>query len=198
MALDDLVKTITQEVLKQIQKTSAQPQVLILSGRDCANIQPVLQQLGQGPSVSFWDPDSQYPASVRMILPLLSCSQMADLALGRATGSIMGKVLSTLLSGGTVEVFEYEYLRYRDTAPEGLFSLYCSYEETLLGFGLKRFVTEATNVARLSKSLVTERDIIEAHQRGDTVLHVHSDAKLTPLALDCARERGIQLQTIER
>ncbi len=197
MELEVLVQSITREVLKQLQLAPASPQVLILSERDSANVPLILQQLGADTPVFYWAPGCRHPAVARVILPLLSCSQMSDLALGRAGDPIMERVLSTLLCGGGVEIFEYEYVRYRDTAPQRLFELYATYEDTLRSFGLKPFASGTTNGARLNQSLVTERDIIEAHKRGDMLLHVRSDAKLTPLALDCARERGVQIQTME-
>ena len=198
MGLDDLVKTIAQEVLKQLQRAPELPEVLILSPQDCANVPLLLQQLGTGAQVSYWTPERRDPGAVRMILPLLSCSQMSDLALGRASDPVMEDVLSRLLSGKPVEVFEYEYLRYRSTAPQALFGLYSSYEPILRSFGLQPFVSGIPKGSRLSQSLITERDIIEAHQRGNTILHVRSGAKLTPLALDCAKERGVQIQRTER
>jgi propanediol utilization protein len=50
----------------------------------------------------------------------------------------------------------------------------------------------------LKKGLVTEKDILEAHNKGISLLRVACDALLTPLAVDCARARGIQLQKAER
>ena len=162
------------------------------------NVATVLQQLEPGDMAVFWDKNSDDFVPARTIIPLLSCSQMADLAQGRATGPLLKKALDLLLAGEIVEVFEFEYLKYGNTAPEPLYQLYASYEETLRGYGLQRFAAEKQNVARCSHRLVTERDIIEAHQQGISVLRVLSDALLTPLALDCARERGIQLQKTER
>ncbi|MCD6581993.1 MAG: hypothetical protein J7K90_09350 [Desulfuromusa sp.] len=198
MAIDDLVQTIVREVLKQLQEATDHQQILILARQDDVAVAPVLQHLEQSDKVVFWDPNNDIIAPVRTILPFLSCSQMADLALGRTTGPLLKKALDLLLTEKTVEVFEFEYLQFSKTAPEPLYQLYASYEETLRGFGLQRFAAEKQNTTRLSRRLVTERDVIEAHQQGVSVLHVLSDALLTPLALDCARERGIQLQKTER
>ena len=198
MAIDDLVQTIVREVLKQLQGTTTHQQTLILARQDDVAVAPVLQHLEQSDKVVFWDPTNDVIAPVRTILPFLSCSQMADLALGRTTGPLLKKALDLLLRGKTIEVFEFEYLQFSKTAPETLYRLYESYEETLRGFGLQRFAAENQNTVRLSNRLVTERDVIEAHQRGITVLRITADAQLTPLALDCARERGIQLQKTER
>ena len=198
MAIDDLVQTIVQEVLRRLQGETEPPKVLILAREDDATVPPVLHQLEPGEMAVFWDKNSDNLLSARTILPWLSCSQMADLAQGRATGPLLKKALDLLLAGNVVEVFDFEYLQYEKSAPDSLYQLYSSYEETLRGFGLKRVAAEKQNVARFSRRLVIERDIIEAHQQGISVLWVLPDAKLTPLALDCARERGIQLQKTER
>ena len=198
MAIDELVQTIVREVLKQLQKAPDRQQILILARQEDVAVAPVLQHLEQSGKAVFWDPKNDIIAPERTILPFLSCSQMADLALGRTTGPLLKKALDLLLMGKTVEVFEFEYLQFNKTAPEPLYQLYASYEETLRGFGLQRFAAENQNIARLSHRLVTERDVIEAHQQGITILRILSDAQLTPLALDCARERGIQLQKTER
>jgi len=198
MAIDDLVQTIVREVLKQLQGTTTHQQTLILARQDDVAVAPVLQHLEQSDKVVFWDPASDVIAPARTILPFLSCNQMADLALGRTTGPLLKKALDLLLRGKTIEVFEFEYLQFSKTAPETLYRLYESYEETLRGFGLQRFAADDQNTARLSSQLVTERDVIEAHQQGVSVLRILADAQLTPLAIDCARERGIQLQKTER
>jgi len=194
----DLVQTIVQEVIRRLQGATEARKVLILARKDDAGIAPVLQQLDQSDKAVFWSKESDNLVPVRTIIPFLSCSQMADLALGRATGPLLKKALDLLLAGKTVEIFEYEYLQYEESAPESLYQLYASYEETLRGYGLQRFAVEKQNVARFSRRLVTERDIIEACQQGISVLRVLSDAQLTPLAVDCAKERGIQLQKTER
>lgn len=198
MAIDDLVQTIVQEVLKQLQKVPDRQQILLLARQDDVAVAPLLQHLEQSNRVVFWDPTNDIIAPVRTIIPFLSCSQMADLALGRTTGPLLKKALDLLLRGKIVEVFDFEYLQFSKTAPQRLYQLYASYEEILRGFGLQRFATENQNIGQFSRRLVTERDVIEAHQQGISVLRISSDAQLTPLALDCARERGIQLQKTER
>ncbi len=50
-----------------------------------------------------------------------------------------------------------------------------------------------SNAAELSKKLVTERDI-EALERGAKVLRVPKHCRLTPLANDEARRRGIRIE----
>ncbi|MEE4254533.1 MAG: hypothetical protein V2I50_10890, partial [Desulfuromusa sp.] len=175
MAIDDLVQTIVEEVIRRLQGPTNNRKVLILAREDDTTVAPVLRQLDQGDKAVFWSKENDGLAPVRTIIPLLSCSQMADLAQGRATGPLLKKALDLLLAGKVVEVFEFEYLRYEKSAPESLYQLYASYEEILRGYGLQRFAAEKQNMVRFSRRLVTERDIIQAHQQGISVLRVLSD-----------------------
>jgi ethanolamine utilization protein len=198
MDIDELVQTIVREVLQRLQKSAAGEQILLLARRDDSKVAPVLQHFKQQVNVVFWDPTADVMIPERVVVPFLSCSQMADLAQGRATGALMKKVLDLLLAGKSVEVFDFEYLQFSKTAPEPLYRLYESYEAILHGFGLKRFSAETLDNARLKSRLVTERDVVEAHRQGVSILHVLPDALLTPLAVDCARERGVQIRKTER
>jgi len=198
MAIDDLVQTIVREVLRQLQQPVVAPSVLILAKQDDTRVAPVLAYLGSNQQIIYSDSVATDIVPARVIVPFLSCSQMADLALGRASDPVQQKILDFLLTGKCVEVFEFEYHRFTETAPAALYQLYESYEEILCGFGLQRVSKPDEESSRLKLSLVTERDVIEAHQRGVSILRLHSDTQLTPLAIDCAKERGVQLQKDER
>lgn len=198
MSLDDLVRTITREVLRQLEASSAGPQILVLAPRDCASAQRLLPQLSPACQVVFLDDARDRMEPARTILPFLSCARMAELAIGRACDPVTEKVLATLLAGRAVEVFEFEYLQYRQTAPAALFSLYASCEEKLCRFGLQRFETGGSKSLRSSQSLVTERDVLEAVKQGASEMHLLFDTRLTPLAVDCARENGVVLHKSER
>lgn len=198
MAIDDLVQTIVREVLRQLQQSVTAPQVLILARQDEAKVAPVLAYLGSNQQIVYWDSAETAVIPERVIVPFLSCGQMADLALGRASDPLQQKILDFLLTGQCVEVFEFEYHRFNKTAPAALQQLYECYEETLCSFGLQKVSRAVEESDRLNLKLVTERDVIEAHQRGVSILRLHSDTQLTPLAIDCAKERGVQLQKDER
>ncbi len=194
MAYEDMIQTIVREVLKQLQESSDNQQILVLARQDDINVAPLLRHLDTNDKFVFWDPTNDIISPKRIILPFLSCSQMADLALGRTTGPLLKKALELLLVGKVVEVFEFEYLQFKTTAPEPLYQLYETYEATLCGFGLQRFAIETQSIARLNHRLVTERDIVEAHKKGVSTIQLLSNAQLTPLALDYAREHRIQLK----
>ncbi|MCK5826665.1 MAG: hypothetical protein KAG93_06485 [Desulfuromusa sp.] len=198
MAIDDLVQTIVREVLRQLQQTAAAPPVLILARPDEKKVPPVLASLGSNQQIVYWDSVEMDMNPERVIVPFLSCSQMADLALGRATDPLQTKILDFLLAGHGVEIFEFEYHQFTTTAPAALLQLYESYEETLRGFGLQQLGSADEGSTRLNLPLITEKDVIEASQQGVSVLRLRSDVQLTPLAIDSAKERGIQLQKEER
>ena len=146
----------------------------------------------------FLDDAETGSAPARMVLPLLTCSQMSDLAAGRATDPVAQKVLSALLAGNTVEVFEFEYQRYRKTAPPALLDLYESYAAKLREFGLERFSPGGVPLVRSKRILVTEKDVKEAFRQGGSEILINAETRLTPLAVDCAKELGVRLLISER
>lgn len=191
MDLNELVRTITREVIKQMGREKEC--VMILGNRECESIGPVLAHLGDDVEVLFIGDDPGSRTLSRYILPSLCCGSMADLAVGRASGAVISEVLRLLLSGNQVEVFEFQYRSYFDTAPATLYSLYKSYEETLKTYGLKEFDGKQPETVRVDKGLVTEKDVIRAHESGASVLRVPVNANITHLAADSARDLGVKL-----
>jgi hypothetical protein len=131
--------------------------------------------------------------AVRYILPSLSCANMADLALGRAVGPVAEEVLRLLLSGMEVEVMEFAYLTYGDSAPAPLYSLYEGYRERLAGYGLVEFKRKSPEAFRHRENLVTEETVLRAANAGVPVLMVPAAAIVTPLALDAAKNLNIRI-----
>ncbi|OQY49912.1 MAG: hypothetical protein B6230_07260 [Desulfobacteraceae bacterium 4572_89] len=192
MDLNELVRTITQEVLKQMNGAPEKECVVILENRDCDSVTRVLEHIGDDVDVFFSDDDLGGKNPARYILPVLSCSRMADLAAGRASEPASEEILTLLLSGVKVEVFEFEYKSYTATAPGALYSLYESYEKTLDAFGVKEFSRRQTGTMMLRKKLVTEKDVIHAKENGASELRIPQDANITPLAVESALEQNIQ------
>lgn len=77
-------------------------------------------------------------------------------------------------------------------------SLMRQQQETTKPVNLRRSVAETDTAVSLLKKLVTEKDILAAHQQGVSALRLYPDVLLTPLASDCAREHGIQLHKTEK
>ncbi|MFV0349499.1 MAG: hypothetical protein ACK5JO_13025 [Halodesulfovibrio sp.] len=193
MDVNELVSTIAREVLKQLNGKQEKPCVMILGARDAkvaAKVQAHLDE--EADFVYFMEPTNGRTPS-RYILPHLCCASMADLALGRASGSLMTEVLRLLLSGVKVETLEFGYKAYAETAPDSLYKLYESYEKTLAGYGLKEFSRKRPEAVRFRESLVTEKDVAGAAEKGATTLMVSAAAVVTPLAVEAAKNMNINI-----
>ncbi|MEA1967682.1 MAG: hypothetical protein U9N77_05640 [Thermodesulfobacteriota bacterium] len=199
MEIEELVQTIVSQVLKQLNRTPEQEQVMekecimILEKKGNVKNEPVLNYLGDSVEVFYVDNEPPRERPMRYILPFLSCSGMAALAKGMAVEPVTEKVLSLFLAGRCVEVFEFEYKLFSQTAPDALYRLYESHEESLAAFGLKAVEVEENYTMRLRKKVVTEKDIIQAMEHGVAVLRIPADASITSLAVESAGTYDIQL-----
>ena len=193
MDVEKLVQTIVNKVLMQLNNEDKQDRIMILGDRDEVKNEPVLKYFGDNVKISYVGNESVQDKPLRYILPFLSCSGMAALATGRAFDLLSEKILELLLSGRCVEVFEFEYKSFNQTAPDALYKLYESYEESLAAFGLKSVEVENNDTMRLRKKVVTEKDVMQARENGVAVLRVPSDASITALAVESAAGYKIQL-----
>jgi ethanolamine utilization protein len=119
---------------------------------------------------------------------------MANLAAGRAEGLYVKEVMSLLLQGTQVEVLDFEYKNFSETAPGPLYRLYESYQDTLKSFGLVSFHEIKPESIRFWKELITEKTINETAQRGASTLVVSRTSKVTPLAKETANKLNITIQ----
>jgi hypothetical protein len=194
MDVNELVRTIAAEVLKQIQGQEKKDCVVILADRDSFSTERLRESLGGEADIFYYGEDTHGRTACRYILPSLSCNDMADLATGRANGPCMNAVLDLLLHGTEVEVLEFGHRAYSETAPGPLYRLYESYMHTLAGFGLKSFQQKRPDFVRFWQTLVTEKVIIDAEQQGTSVVQVPVDAQITPLAFETARNLKVNIQ----
>ncbi len=194
MDVNELVRTIAAEVLKQMQGQTKKDCVMVLAERADCSSDRLHECLGGEADIIYFGEDIQGRTVSRYILPSLSCSDMADLAAGRANGSYITAVLDVLLRGTEVEVLDFAYRAYSETAPGPLYRLYESYMQTLAGFGLKSFQQKRPDFVRIWQTLVTEKVIIEADQQGAPVVQVPVAAQITPLALEAAGNLKITIQ----
>lgn len=194
MDVNELVRTITREVLKQLQDREHTKCCMVLAERDQQVVEKLQEGLEGETDIFFWGEDTNGQTVCRYILPLLSCSDMADLATGKAHGKYTAEVLSLLLHGTEVEVLEFEYRAYSETAPGPLFRLYESHEESLCSFGLKPFQPKRPDTIRLHTNLVTEKVVNEAKEQEASVLMVPVTAQITPLAAETARSLTVNIQ----
>ncbi len=195
MTTEEIVRQVVGEVLKRLEPAAAGEKIIILARPDDENVSALQQQLGDAAEVSI---SGDVAGAARVIIPLLSCTQLADLAVGRATNGRFQQLLTRLLKGRSVEVFEYEHQRFAATAPRQLYALYEKYRQSLVAFGVVPYAGAAPVAAAAHREVVTEADIVAAAKQNVRTMRIAATALVTPLARDCARERGIQLEKDER
>lgn len=193
MDVEALVKAIATEVLKQVDGLEESPRVLILGDKSCAKCQATEKLLGATQRFVYPNENPGADVAVRRIVPYLSIRHMADLAIGKAEGPLMEMVFAALLAGQPVEVVEFEYKHYVDTASEGLMRLFEAQHAALLSYGLTALDTTQRDRVRIRKALVTDADVTRAAQKGATELVIPTDALITPLAVEGARELGMTI-----
>jgi len=185
-----LVDAVVQRVLAKLTSApqSAQPAtgpvVEILAPVDDKLAHEVASRL-PGTHVRFETANPTEEAAF-YVLPELACSDMADLAQGRASSLALRKVLELLLQGREVRVLGFAYRAYAETAPYALMQMYEAYEAALAGFGLTELAPSPAKAASLRQNLVTADHVAEAAQTGAQTLRVPRKAVVTPLAQEAA------------
>lgn len=195
MDVSELVRAVVSSVMEQLSATAPQECVLVLGHRDERAAAAVEQALGPGCTVRYLGEEGQEHV-VRRILPRLSCNDMADLAVGRASGPLMAEVQRLLLAGRKVEVLEYEYRQYADTASGALYRLYGQHADTLAEFGLVPFVRPRPEHVRVWENVISAEHVRQAVQAGAPELQVLKTAVVTPLAVEQAKLDGISISKI--
>ena len=203
MDMHELVATIVRQVLEQLQKgaslpegaqASARPCIMVLSPRNENIAARLKENFGESVELCFFGENSAVnTSSVRYILPFLACGELAELAAGKASGTFTLEALRLLLSGKEVEVMEFEYKAYSQSAPAKLYSLYEGYEKTLASYGMVPFRPKMPEVFRFRDSLVTEKAVEAARENGAKSIMVPEAAIVTPLARDTARDLNIDI-----
>ena len=193
MEVNELVATIVREVLKQLKDPRENSCVMVLAARKPELEKKIRAAIGDEAEILFFGEDTGKRTPVRYFLPSLCCGSMADLALGRTSDQLLTMVLRLLLGGTTIEVLEFGYKAYAETAPQALYELYVSYEKTLASYGLIAFQPKSPESVRLRGSLVTESDVHKASEQGAKTLLVPLAARITPLAAESAKKQNINI-----
>jgi len=194
MNIEELVRTITTEVVKQMQPSVNTSCCMVLGRRTPLLTDRIQELVGNETEIFFYDEEPKSQTICRYILPTLTCNNMADLAAGRAEGIYVKEVLSLLLQGVEVEVLDFDYKRFHETAPGPLFRTYESYQETLKGFGLVSFREKKPETIRFWKELITEKTIHDVQEEGANTLVVSRTSTITPLAYETAKLLNITIQ----
>lgn len=192
MDVSELVRAVVTSVLEQLAVTASPDCILVLGYRDEKTAAAVEQLADSGCSIRYLGEECA-SAPVRRLLPYLSCQDMADLATGRAGNAIMAEVLHLLLAGRQVEVLEYEYRAYADTAPGALYRLYARYAEELTEFGLIPFVRPRPEFVRVWDDVISAEHVRQTVEAGASELQILKTALVTPLAIDQARSDSITI-----
>jgi len=194
MELELLVTRLTHAILKELQ-AEQQETVLLFSGSEQKLPEGLSALIDQKARVVHVEEQYQTDQVNRFILPCLHIDQMVDLAIGKGGSKLMYAVRQVLLSGRKVEVYEWEYLRYLDTAPRAMLDLYEGYRKQLEGFGLTDCTSNRKQPVRFDRNVLTEADILQAREHGTLQLAIAERCRVTPLALETARNLGIRIST---
>ena len=189
MDIEALVRAVASEVARQLQ--TPRVRVLVLGGRDEAVAAETARRLGGD---IFFSGEGEGPFD-HYVLPRLSCSDMADLAAGRAQGLVTAEALGLLLRGVPVRVLAFEWREHAATAPEALLKLYEGYERQLAAYGLTLLEPVRPQSLRTRATVVTEAAVREASEGGASTLQIPARAIVTPLAADTARALNVTIST---
>lgn len=190
MNIEALVRAVVSEVARKLQ--TPRVRVLVLGGRDEAVSAETARRLDGD---ILFSGEAEGPVD-HYVLPRLSCSDMADLAAGRAAGAIMAETLGLLLRGVPVQVLAFEWREHAATAPEALLRLYEGYERQLAAYGLTLLEPERPQTLRTRATVVTEAVVREAAEAGAGTLRIPTGAIVTPLAADTARTLNVTISIL--
>ena len=103
MDVAELVRTVVLEVLERIDGQTPRLCVRVLADRDEALVRRIAPLVfpffGENTDILFTGEDNGGRTPQKYLLPELSCSDMADLASGRASSPLMEEILGLLLHG---------------------------------------------------------------------------------------------------
>ncbi len=196
MDLEKLVQDISRLVLNELRQPQAQKTILLFARRN-KDLPQALQWLKNKENCLAYVDDSWSVDQIdRFIFPCLSIDQMVDLAMGKGGSKLMSELRQVLLSGKKVEIAEFEYQQFEQSAPSALIQLYKKYHATLEEFGVRTLKTEREFSYRFTGSVVTEADIAQANNDGVSCLEISKRCCVTALAFDFAKQQSIEIQRI--
>lgn len=198
MDIERLIIRLTRDILSHLQAAERSENLMFFDlRRECEQLRLPAEMHGQ--HIFFLDDTPQPDAVNRRIMPRLTIDQQADLAIGRASDPQSRAVLQALLEGHQVEVLEYAYTDFASSAPPALFELYREQAEKLIEFGLIPYTSSRTSGPSASrKRLITEADIRRLLVEGNRSLKIDKTCRITPLALDLARDNKLCIEREER
>lgn len=194
-----LIASLTRSVVSSVLEQLGQPRrpvALLLCLTSDARAKDVAgeveQRLAQAgtPMRVCWDMPAEAPSLY--VVPEISCSDMADLAAGKASSLNMHQILDLLLAGKAVCTLGYAFRQHAHTAPLALLRQYENYVATLVGYGLKELSALSAD-ATSREVLVTAEQVLALASSGTTTLRVPYHALITPLAEQLAAEHHLTI-----
>ena len=193
--MQDIVAAVVGQVLEALGRPSPAdetgPLAALLPPEDLRLAAAVRERLPQ--ARVRCDPAGHGPRPDFYVIPELSCSEMVDLAQGRASCLALARVLDLLLAGNAVRTLGFAYRAHEATAPEALWRLYQGYEAALASYGLTELPPAAPEALLSRRELVAAAHVTEAVRQGARVLRVPRRAVVTPLAREAAAEQHLTI-----
>ena len=193
MAVDTkaLIASIVSEVLHRLEKPAG-PVALVLAPASDELGREVQNRLGGNAQVYFQgnEPSAQPDLYV---LPELSCSDTADLAVGRGGSIALRSVLELLLQGKDVRTLGFAWRAHTQTAPYALRRLYEGYVATLATYGLTELAAQSPESVSVPHTPVTAEHVTMAAAKGARTLRVPHCAVVTPLAEEAAANHNMTI-----
>lgn len=163
MNTENLIKIITEEVLKRINMLSPQnsreesKSILILdsySQQNKSNYEAITSRWKDTKFLGDWRENDGIESFDYIVVPDLSNKDLVNLANGAGQNKVCKIVVDAILQGKKVIVLEEGicYRKFKDTANENFFNMFKSYEEKIVSFGIE---------------IVAKRDLIKYLDHGD-------------------------------
>lgn len=195
MDLEILIAQVTRNILQELRSTAQQETLVLFARKEQSLPEGLAEIFGTKSRVLYGEDNWNVEDVERFILPCLYLDQMVDLAHGKGGSKLMYAVRQVLLTGRKVEVYQFEYKKYLNTAPKNLLTLYEGYRKQLEGFGLIDCITKRTKAVRIEKSVLTQSDILKAKAESVQHLELSAGCRVTPLAYEVAADLGIHIST---
>ena len=194
--MQDIVAAVVGQVLEALGRPSpageAGPLAALLPPEDLRLAAAVRERLPQ--ARVRCDPAGHGPRPDFYVIPELSCSEMVDLAQGRASLIWPWPRCWTFFWRATpCAPLGFAYRAHEATAPEALWRLYQGYEAALASYGLTELPPAAPEALLSRRELVAAAHVTEAVRQGARVLRVPRRAVVTPLAREAAAEQHLTI-----
>ncbi len=210
VSFDALVELVTKEVLKSISDdkrnscVSGKPYALLI-GSD-ADLPVFASEKYTFKTIDSYNGDiSGYEC---VFICELTCSELADCALGRDCRTVPCAVSKALLSGKKVFLLEsaLPHRKYKDTANKAFYSMYEGYVNTLRSFGVE-FIRQQWYGKNLNKDAIADNSvdkvitekiaIVLCEKAQGDVIRLKKGTVITPSAKDVFNHSQFKVEFVD-